>query len=213
MVLLLLVRFDFRKWWLDSEVVKCSARILDNVATYLYFNQYKPTETVANIKRIMTSVLNAFIFGSANTIWDLSRPIYSVYLVKRDSLDHYLTNASANQTQQTVLQLMEDTKELTKDVDLAMGVTARDEFSKKATVWRRHFLSYMQLWNVCLKERRERKGGSIVFGRVRYESDGCDESKHGWVGSVTVVTSLEPQLQITPYLWNHCLQINKTPFW
>ncbi|KAK8809081.1 exportin-like protein [Blastocystis sp. subtype 4] len=128
----------------NSEVVKCSARILDNVATYLYFNQYKPTETVANIKRIMqaqpnfwdvvmTSVLNAFIFGSANTIWDLSRPIYSVYLVKRDSLDHYLTNASANQTQQTVLQLMEDTKELTKDVDLAMGVTARDEFSKKAT--------------------------------------------------------------------------------
>ena len=59
--------------------------------------------------------------------------------------DHYLTNASANQTQQTVLQLMEDTKELTKDVDLAMGVTARDEFSKKATVWGRHFLSYMQL--------------------------------------------------------------------
>ena len=98
----------------------------------------------------MTSVLNAFIFGSANTIWDLSRPIYSVYLVKRDSLDHYLTNASANQTQQTVLQLMEDTKELTKDVDLAMGVTARDEFSKKA------FLIVHAIMK-CLFERKKRK--------------------------------------------------------
>lgn len=93
----------------------------------------------------MTSVLNAFIFGSANTIWDLSRPIYSIYLVKRDSLEHYLSNAIVNQTQQTVMQLMEDTKELTANVDFAMGANARDDFSKKATVWRRHFLSYMQL--------------------------------------------------------------------
>ena len=60
----------------DNEVVRSCARILDDVATYLYLNQYKSTETVENIKRIvqaqpnfwdvvMRSLLNAFIFGSS----------------------------------------------------------------------------------------------------------------------------------------------------
>ena len=54
--------------------MKSSAHILDTVASYLYFNQYKNTEVISNIKRIlvaqpnfwdvvMTSVLDAFIFG------------------------------------------------------------------------------------------------------------------------------------------------------
>ena len=144
----------------DNEVVRSCARILDDVATYLYLNQYKTTETVENIKRIvqaqpnfwdvvMRSLLNAFIFGSSSTIWDLSRPIFSVYLVKRESLDAYLNSAVANQTQATVMQLMEDTKTLTSNVDYALGPTARDDFRKKAAVWRRKFLSYMQLSPVC----------------------------------------------------------------
>ena len=141
-------------------MVKSSAHILDTVASYLYFNQYKNTEVISNIKRIlvaqpnfwdvvMRSLLNAFIFGSSSTIWDLSRPIFTVYLVKRESLDAYLNSAVANQTQATVMQLMEDTKVLTDNVDYALGPTARDDFSKKAAVWRRKFLSYMQLCLVC----------------------------------------------------------------
>ena len=151
---------EWEEYDVDNEVVRSCARILDDVATYLYLNQYKSTETVENIKRIvqaqpnfwdvvMRSLLNAFIFGSSSTIWDLSRPIFTVYLVKRESLDAYLNSAVANQTQATVMQLMEDTKVLTDNVDYALGPTARDDFSKKAAVWRRKFLSYMQLYLVC----------------------------------------------------------------
>lgn len=137
-------------------MVKSSAHILDTVASYLYFNQYKNTEVISNIKRIlvaqpnfwdvvMTSVLNAFIFGPSVTCWELSRPIFSIYLVKREALDAYLTLASANQQQAVVQQLMSDTKALTTGIDFALGERSREEFSKKAMTWRRKFLSYMQL--------------------------------------------------------------------
>ncbi|KAM7455267.1 hypothetical protein BLSTO_03980 [Blastocystis sp. subtype 1] len=140
----------------NLEVVKSSAHILDTVASYLYFNQYKNTEVISNIKRIlvaqpnfwdvvMTSVLDAFIFGPSVTCWDLSRPIFSIYLVKREALDAYLTLASANQQQAVVQQLMSDTKALTTGIDFALGERSREEFSKKAMTWRRKFLSYMQL--------------------------------------------------------------------
>ena len=137
-------------------MVKSSAHILDTVASYLYFNQYKNTEVISNIKRIlvaqpnfwdvvMTSVLDAFIFGPSVTCWDLSRPIFSIYLVKREALDEYLTLASANQRQAVVKQLMSDTKALTTGIDIEFGERSREEFSKKAMTWRRKFLSYMQL--------------------------------------------------------------------
>ena len=137
-------------------MVKSSAHILDTVASYLYFNQYKNTEVISNIKRIlvaqpnfwdvvMTSVLDAFIFGPSVTCWDLSSPSFSLYLVKREALDAYLTLASANQQQAVVQQLMSDTKALTTGIDFALGERSREEFSKKAMTWRRKFLSYMQL--------------------------------------------------------------------
>ena len=137
-------------------MVKASSHILDTVATYLYFNQYKNTEIITNIKRIlvaqpnfwevvMTSVLNAFIFGPSTTCWDFSRPILSIDLVKREALDSYLSLASANQQPMVVQQLMNDTKALTAGIDFAMGERSREEFSKKAMTWRRKFLSYMQL--------------------------------------------------------------------
>lgn len=123
----------------------------------LYFNQYKNTEVISNIKRIlvaqpnfwdvvMTSVLDAFIFGPSVTCWDLSRPIFSIYLVKREALDAYLTLGRAQTQQQAVVQqLMSDTKALTTGIDFALGERSREEFSKKAMTWRRKFLSYMQL--------------------------------------------------------------------
>ena len=130
--------------------------------SYLYFNQYKSNTTVQNIKRIviaqpnfwdvvMTSLLNAFIFGSSNCLWDLTRPIFSIYLVKRDAFDYYIKIASANQQPMVVSNLMKDTKILLSNIDFSVGERSRDDFSKKAIAWRRQFLSYMQISFVCLQ--------------------------------------------------------------
>lgn len=136
--------------------MRSSAHILDNVASFIYFNQYKNTTVVNNIKRIvvaqpnfwevvMTSLLNAFIFGSSNCLWDLTRPIFSIYLVKKESLDYYIKLVSTNQQPMVVANLMNDTKVLLSNIDYSVGERSRDDFSKKAIAWRRQFLSYMQL--------------------------------------------------------------------
>lgn len=152
--------FSF-EFTLDPEIVRSSAHILDTIASYLYFNQYKNTTTVNNIKRIlvaqpnfwevvMTSLLNAFVFGSSNCLWDLTRPIFSIFLVKREAFDSYIKNISANQQPYVVTNLMNDTKVLLSNIDYSVGERSRDDFSKKAIAWRRQFLSYMQLYHCLL---------------------------------------------------------------
>lgn len=141
--------------------MRSSAHILNDVASYLYFNQYKNNTTVNNIKRIlvaqpnfwevvMTSLLNAFIFGSSNCLWDLTRPIFSIFLVQKEAFDNYIDNVSMNQQPMAVSNLMNDTKILLSGIDYSVGERSRDDFSKKAISWRRQFLSYMQLYSVCL---------------------------------------------------------------
>ena len=55
-----------------------------------------------------------------------------------------------NQQPIVIVNLMNDTKELLKDIDYSVGERSRDDFSKKAIAWRRQFLSYMQISLVCL---------------------------------------------------------------
>ena len=142
--------------FIDPEVVRCSVRILNNVASYIYFNQYKNTVTIQNIQRIlvaqqnfwdvvMNSLLNAFIFGTSNCLWDITRPIFSIYLVKKQALDQCIQNMASNQLPMNAARLMEDTNTLLNHIDLSLSERSRDEFSKKAILWRKQFLSYMQL--------------------------------------------------------------------
>ena len=98
----------------------------------------------------MNALLNAFMFGSSNCLWNLTRPIFSIYLVKREAFDSYISNVSVNQQPIVIVNLMNDTKELLKDIDYSVGERSRDDFSKKAIAWRRQFLSYMQISLVCL---------------------------------------------------------------
>lgn len=93
----------------------------------------------------MNALLNAFMFGSSNCLWNLTRPIFSIYLVKREAFDSYISNVSVNQQPIVIVNLMNDTKELLKDIDYSVGERSRDDFSKKAIAWRRQFLSYMQI--------------------------------------------------------------------
>lgn len=140
----------------STEVVIACARILNRVASYIYLNHYKDTETVTNIKRIMkaqpnfwnvvlTSVLNAFIFGSANTFWELSKPFYSICLVEPQAFNLYVKAACSTQDTMVQMKLMEDSEVLINSLDYAMSQQSMDEFSKKAVAWRRQYLSYMQL--------------------------------------------------------------------
>ena len=172
----------------SSEVVIACSRILTRVASYLYLNQYKNTPTIANIKRIivaqpnfwsvvLTSVLNAFVFGAASTLWELSKPIYAVCLVDQQAFGQYIKAVSENQDSIVQMQLMEDSNNLMSSLDYAMSKQSMDNFSKMAVAWRRQYLSYMKLWCVCWRKkgsggekerewRGERKG---VEGRKRME--------------------------------------------
>lgn len=146
----------------STEVVIACSRILTRVASYLYLNQYKNTPTVANVKRIivaqpnfwsvvLTSVLNAFIFGSAATLWELSKPIYAVCLVDQQAFSQYIKTVSESQDSIVQMQLMEDSNTLMSSLDFAMSKQSMDMFSKMAVAWRRQYLSYMKLWCVCWK--------------------------------------------------------------
>lgn len=93
----------------------------------------------------MTSVLNAFIFGSATTLWELSKPLYAICLVEQQAFNQYIKAVS--ETQDTIVQmrLMEDSNKLMNSLDYAMSKQSMDEFSKMAVAWRRQYLSYMKL--------------------------------------------------------------------
>ena len=157
----------------SSEVVIACSRILTRVASYLYLNQYKNTPTIANIKRIivaqpnfwsvvLTSVLNAFVFGAASTLWELSKPIYAVCLVDQQAFGQYIKAVSENQDSIVQMQLMEDSNNLMSSLDYAMSKQSMDKFSKMAVAWRRQYLSYMKLWCVCW--RKKRSGGEKENG-------------------------------------------------
>lgn len=144
---------------LDSDVVSCCAHILDTVATYLYFNQGRRNANtdpiIQNLNTIiqaqpnfwdvvMMSVVNGTLFGSTNTVWELSRVIYPIHLVSSMSLERCLAQALANQSSQVISQLAKDTRVLTNYIDYSLSDVARDEFSKKVVMWRKQVLSYVQ---------------------------------------------------------------------
>ena len=164
----------------SSEVVIACSRILTRVASYLYLNQYKNTPTIANIKRIivaqpnfwsvvLTSVLNAFVFGAASTLWELSKPIYAVCLVDQQAFRQYIKAVSENQDSIVQMQLMEDSNNLMSSLDYAMSKQSMDKFSKMAVAWRRQYLSYMKLWCVCWRKKGSGGGWKRVEGRKRME--------------------------------------------
>ena len=78
----------------------------------------------------MNALLNAFMFGSSNCLWNLTRPIFSIYLVKREAFDSYISNVSVNQQPIVIVTLMNDTKELLKDMKDTMCDTATKAVQK-----------------------------------------------------------------------------------
>ena len=92
----------------------------------------------------MMSVVNGTLFGSTNTVWELSRVIYPIHLVSSMSLERCLAQALANQPNQVISQLAKDTRVLTNYIDYSLSDVARDEFSKKVVMWRKQVLSYVQ---------------------------------------------------------------------
>ena len=144
----------------DCDVVRCSAHILDRVATYLYFNRGRANASenaiITNFNTIiqaqpnfwdvvMMSVLNGLLFGSSNTVWDLSRAIYPIHLLSPMSIERCLSQTMSNQPQEVISKLVNDTRVLTANLDYSLIDVARDEFSKKTVMWRKNVLSYVQL--------------------------------------------------------------------
>ena len=150
-----------------TDVVRCCAHILDRVATYLYFNRGRSNANnnpiIANFNIILQaqpnfwdvvimSVLNGLLFGSSNTVWDLSKALYSIHLLSPLSIERCLAQTMSNQPQEVITKLVNDTKVLTSNLDYSLSDLARDDFSKKTVIWRKNVLSYVQLWEYIYYE-------------------------------------------------------------
>jgi len=156
------------------------------VATYLYFNRGRSNAgqnpIINNFNTILQaqpnfwdvvimSVLNGLLFGSSNTVWDLSRSLYPIHLLSPLSIERYLSQTMSNQSQGVITKLVNDTKILTSNLDYSLVDVARDEFSKKTVMWRKNVLSYVQLWECKLWE-------STYFGLWKCLLEECMFKKH-----------------------------------